>query len=388
MFLWYNHSYNVSYKTGLKGKFIMPSAFNYFYIETELFCIDYPAELAASVKEKEKAGDMSFSFVYEILHNKKSIYKSTQTTERSHKYEITKPGTYVVRIWVYSDSTSLDYIQKTIHCYSKHQKDCYEAFLRNAHSLKTAANPPGLHLLESPNQLIAIISAYSDTIESLIPCVKQLGLLINILQDDPLTNKTIAVISQTEGNNIWFSGKAIYNNRLIIGQEDIDDTINTNELRQSIGNHTELYKDRNNYVFSNDYYGLYRIFYYKNTDVAVISNSYHLIILVLKNAKVKLSFDTTLASIPLLSREGLFMQQKFCHNMDIVGIKMLPIDSRISITVDGIINIFKKEWGMVLDGEIQNKSYEELMSDIKYTPESGHNEVGVTPKIGQMKIAV
>ena len=44
-----------------------------------------------------------------------------------------------------------------------------------------------------------------------------------------------------------------------------------------------------------------------------------------------------------------------------------------------------------IDGEIDKNGWEYLFrikQGIKYTPESGHDEVGVTPKIGQLKMAV
>ncbi len=340
----------------------METTFNFISLQINLDTSKSPFELAVSVKVKDQAySNYNFSFRYEIRNNKKTLYKSNLTEDRIFQYSLPHTGSYVVRVWGFLDGKEINYTQKTIFAYDHEDEANYERFLQGVSEATFSRNEPELYLHQMPYQIMAVVVSDEPTMRGISEIAKHYNLKFRAYNKKLFKKNYTAVISQTDGvDQVLFSGKALSPDGLIIGEPDITPHIDISELSQSTGNFTIIYKQKGGIVFSNDTYGLSRIFYFISDKITVVSNSYHLLLKLLVFSGEKLELDSILAAVPLLSKEGLFLQQKFSHDMDVIGVRLLPIDSYISIS-DDQIRIVKKKWKMILDEEIPSKNYDQLM---------------------------
>ncbi|MCL2400831.1 MAG: DUF6270 domain-containing protein, partial [Defluviitaleaceae bacterium] len=130
------------------------------------------------------------------------------------------------------------------------------------------------------------------------------------------------------GKVFAFSGITKNNGKLIFGDEDIIDAIDnyTNE----IGEYTLIIENENHVDIINDYFGISKTFYYNKNKLAIMSNRYHLLLLLLKNLNItlKLKFDQCAFYLTL---DKVYSQQAFFRDLPIKDTYILPIDQSIRI---------------------------------------------------------
>lgn len=305
--------------------------------------------------------ESDLSFKYEVIHNKKVIFKTNRTKDMHFEFRLPHSGAFVVRVWGFQNGKDINYIQKTVFAYGKEQKEEYKRFLKQTSAALFTRNELPLYLYDSPNQIMAVIATDEIFMKKIQSESEQLSLRFSLYGDSLSNKRKIATVSQTGGSNeVLFSGKAIYKDKLIIGEADVTTKVVAEKLAQCTGDFTIIYKQGKKIIYANDIYGLNKIFYYKNEKILIASNSYHLLLKLLVSVEEKLEIDCALAAIPLISKDGLFMQQKFSHNMDIMGVHLVPIDSYLEIDSNSI-NVIAKSWKLALDGNVPLKSYDELM---------------------------
>ncbi len=161
-------------------------------------------------------------------------------------------------------------------------------------------------------------------------------------------------------NILHFSGTALCESRLVFGSEDILPNQDTTKISTSVGNFAIIYSEGKKLKISTDYFGFGKIYYYKTAEDFVASNSYHLLILALKNIGYKLEIDIN-SAISKLNFVGLQpFYQNFSRKMDIKGIECLPID-KLFILSETEVSIENKEISEVLQRE-DEPSEEEYLS--------------------------
>ena len=145
-----------------------------------------------------------------------------------------------------------------------------------------------------------------------------------LLSSRPLLNK--------DGKQFIFSGTSRYRDKLIVGDEDIDETdgFDPQLLKNQIGEFfTVLFDGKKIEVFS-DYLGMLKLFYFKRDDIFIISNQYHLILLLLKKLGFKLSINKQ-AAMANFCNVRFYLAQSFCSQKEIEEIFILAPYQYISI---------------------------------------------------------
>lgn len=141
-----------------------------------------------------------------------------------------------------------------------------------------------------------------------------------------------------EENKIIFSGIAKGKDRLIVGQKDILNKNNIDEIIDSVGTFTAYYGNQKQIKFISDYYSMGRFFLFQNDDFFIISNRYHLLLLIIKDLKISMEIDweQVIASLCLTPGCTPMLSQHFNRHMVVKNCIRLPIDKMIVIDNQGV----------------------------------------------------
>jgi hypothetical protein len=152
-------------------------------------------------------------------------------------------------------------------------------------------------------------------------------------------NKKIKIFHQPKTekcHDLFFSGSAFYQDRLIFGQEEARCVDNILDLLDSNGDFFSVFQNENQTILTNDYFGVQKIFYFQNNEIFLASNRVHLLLLGMAIAKVDFEMDPAMVRATLASGYIQPFQQIFSHDLMVKGVKLLPIDKRVVITKDFI----------------------------------------------------
>lgn len=173
-------------------------------------------------------------------------------------------------------------------------------------------------------------------------------------------SKNLEILSDKELNKkgVIFSGLMNYENTLILGEEDLKEDIKKRFNTDNIGYFTYLKRNNNDIEIGNDYLGNGKIFYYKNEESLVISNNYHLLLLILKDLNFDLKLDLDILS-SIICFEDEISLQLFSRQREIVGTYLLPIDEKIIVNSKNYV--FKKKEIYKIIGKSKFSSFRERL---------------------------
>lgn len=169
-------------------------------------------------------------------------------------------------------------------------------------------------------------------------------------------------------NNYAFSGTAFTKDMFIFGEEDIK---SVDSLEEVCGDYTLLTIIDNTIVFTNDFFGIQKIYYYNSKDVYIFSNRLHLIFKILKEINLNLKPNYNLISALLASGESQPFSQIFTNKLFFENLYILNVDKKIVIK-DGVVSFVSKEIGNILLNRTQlsEKEYQNRLKkgadDIKH----------------------
>lgn len=290
-----------------------------------------------------------------IIHDKKVIEDFAFGNYRLLNVKLCGEGMYLVRVYVSYEGKTLDYTQKSIRYYSEETKHRFNEYIRNIDPKVLHKDMIPLYCPKYPYQNMAVICSKDDF--SSWGGVKELirDYHFNLNEISSSSKSRFTIITQDksvfEYNPFFFSGKVKYDGQIIIGQNEIKDNSEIDSLLSGIGLFTAIYANKNKIIFTNDFFGLYRIYYFMSNDLSVISNNYHMLLLLLKRLNICCQFNVDETLPLLLASERGLLEQRFTHDMDVVGIKQLPIDKYIEIDKFGI-SIKKKSLSEILNATI------------------------------------
>jgi len=164
-----------------------------------------------------------------------------------------------------------------------------------------------------------------------------------------------------DGSVYLFSGIARWKEKLVFGNDDIKKyNIPVRDLNECLGTFELLIFGGNKLEISTDYFGMCQLFYYKKDDKnAVISTSYHLLLMILKLIGCNLSLNSKRTAAGMFSFHP-FSQQCFTEEMDVNVCFMLPAYKRLN-------NLIGKSGFLSENTSLYNEIYEpEEYSEEKY----------------------
>ena len=163
-----------------------------------------------------------------------------------------------------------------------------------------------------------------------------------------------------------FSGNAFFDGEFIFGTNDIRIDMDIKSFRENMGEFELLIIDKDKIELGNDFFGMGKWFYYRKNGVFAAATSYHLLLLLLKEARESLSVNVKFAT----ANAGIFSwdtEQLFSEECEISGVFLLPPDKKILIKINGDIEFHNTRFFQEANfpEEYDEGRYEQLLYNAK-----------------------
>ena len=311
-------------------------------------------------------------YCFSILKDGIRIEQTNWTNERTYNYELDESGIY--QVYGYIRRNAHNYLKKSFPISFHNQNDIkkYSNFLTENPEGNILNNRLEYKKSEYPNQDFCLVSSkgnknFNDKLTSFASEYKfnyfEMGKIQNwdniVLADEVFTN---------ENKKYIFSGVSMVNENYISGYDKAL-YIYSDQIYGNLGMFSliEIIKDHGIRV-SNDFFNFAPLFYFKNENINIISNRYHLLLLVMKalGFKGELDQDKVIVNI---TNDSVVMHQSISHDMDIIGCKQLK-SSYDFVLNDRDWELVKNEYGNILNYQYgatdkeQNDLIEKICEDI------------------------
>jgi hypothetical protein len=283
-------------------------------------------------RKKESVNFKAKLFIIKVMYNGKSEIITSR--KKSTQVKLSDFGRY--SFFIGTSNIKLGYIRKCLWYYSDTQKNDYSNFINQKNKSNTERLP--LAQLRYPYQNLAVIIPKNKDQNSEKKC-KELESSENMKLYNVDSLYILSQIEPLKMNDctLFFSGKTKYDNKFILGQNDIKKDFDSSILLNDIGYFSAIRIKNKNLEITNDYFGVCPLYYYNGNEISVISSSYHLLVLSLKKFGITLELDTSHVIPYFVSGERQQFEQLSSEYTFIKGIKKLPIHSKVNADKSGII---------------------------------------------------
>lgn len=289
-------------------------------------------KLIATIDYNNKNYQDIYSFY--LIRDGKVVDRTGWIKVNTFSWILDNSGVYVV----YGYIKRFDYkiIRKSIPC-SYHTDDLNSAFIKflqtNDDKKFFNKNLP-FYNAENPFCDILVISTKKNiNYHKFIKHVKLIDSIdINNWHTLIFSNRSYTILGNKK---ILLSGIGIFKDIICEGMENLPHTLTLSELFDQKGSYSAILWDNEQLVIGTDLYAGKRWFYYKDDDLLVITNSYHLILLTLKYIGIILDLDDKKAALTLCSVRFQMLAQNFCRKMDIQNVYQMTSDVRLELNNRG-----------------------------------------------------
>ncbi|MDE7363233.1 MAG: hypothetical protein K2N38_15025 [Oscillospiraceae bacterium] len=305
------------------------------YLKTDFTLKDNVLEF--EIKEIFEASEQ-LSWTAAVAYRNKPVQRWECSREKSYSCRLEGSGTYNIVVTAVKDGMEYISMRKAFQYYDPATIRLYDDFIGSIEKSKLEKDVPPLYCPTAGFQNIALICAHNETqktlLESSADSLKNISgeLQLSELWDKDTGKAAVLAQSKADKGRLFFSGKTKYDSKLVIGQDDLPDKIDYEKFLDEIGTWTAVLRYGDKIIFTNDFYGMYKIFYYNVDGLTVASNNYHLLLLILKqmNIKLTLNVEECLPNLILMAHSSLD-HQRMTDKMDVDNIIALPIDKYIKI---------------------------------------------------------
>ena len=324
------------------------------------------------VEGGHKPGDL---FLFYLIKNANVICKTDWVKENTFSFVLQESGTYFIQGYLKRNGKkelmrSLPHEYISISDYNEYQK-----FLESK-PLETSLNTPLKYdKLQRPNQDWILVSSTD------IKKIKKTDLIVDEVALKPYEIQSIGKwhnilyadkVKSGQDFLFCFSGSTMINKMIVHGYDKIYN-IKGSELdienENGIGIFSYVIAKKEYIKIHNDFFNFQPVFCYKDKDIYIFTNRYHLLLIALKNIGHIGVIDTNKAILSLSNYNVVFMQN-ISKKMDIIGCQQ--VDNRYQIVLN------EKGWQFILDeyGKIVTEPYSNLSDqEIQNAFNHGKNEI-------------
>ncbi len=313
-----------------------------------------------------------------IVYNSKTLIETGFGNTYNLSYPLKEDGMYLLFYQVKINGELRYHARDSFWYYSKAAKDKFDSYYTSYTEFDD--KQPELSELKYPYQNLAMIMSSTDSttnIESIkIDNICSSAKVYFLAKSEKYVCYALATNPplKKEKQSLFFSGKTKTKDRLIIGQDDIKETDDIISLLDEIGYWSAIYKDNGQIKIENDYFGMYSLYVFNENNLKIVSNSFHMLVLILKELDKKLELDIE-TIIPYFSMgQRMLFAQLASEKTFIKGIKKLSIDKGIRV-IDGKLEEFNKPIFEVLNSRevyslsgyqtLKKKAEEEIIDNIE-----------------------
>lgn len=288
------------------------------------------------------------------------IYKKVvkDNLENNYEFILKEDGLYFVKVYVKKEEQMENKNSIVVSYFKEETKIQFEKFLNNNNKNFEKIN---LYKANKPFEEFAFIMTNKK--------IKTMDILRNIpirfslkkYNAKDRKNKIIISSNGIKNSPLIFSGYGKFNNDFIVGKNNANDK-NIDELYEGIGNFTFLNIQNNKITIGKDYFSLGKIFYYMDNEYTIIANEYHLLLILMSSLNIKMELDEKVVISNLAFFKGLLYEQHLSREMDVKGIKQLPIEKYILIENDEL-KLMDTSMANMLNTKFDINSYEQLLKE-------------------------
>lgn len=289
------------------------------------------------------------------------IYKKVVKDNMENNYEFTieEDGLYFVKVFVKKEEQMENKNSIVLAYFKEETKKQFESFLHNDNQEYKKID---LYKVNKPFEEFAFIM--TDKKIDTIDLLKNLPtrFFIKEYSKKEQKNKLIISTNRIKNNSLIFSGYGKFDNNFVVGNKEANKNKNLSEVYEGIGNFTFLNKVNDKVVIGKDFFSLGRIFYYTDSKYTIISNEYHLLLILMKELNIEMNLDEEIVISNLAFSKGLLYEQHLSRKMDIKGVEQLAIEKYILIENDEI-KLMDTSMVRLLASEFEITSYEQLLKE-------------------------
>lgn len=282
--------------------------------------------------DKAEDGDEYCYYLYDI--NNSLVEKSKWIQDACYKFSVKEEGAYFVKIFRKRNNNQDIISTKYVDYYNKSTKLEFEKYCNEKmkYSLTNNLKPDFLYKMKYPYKDFAAIVS-KDNRKVSCKFLSTYGFKKKVFEMSSYWVEILSDKIDIEDNGIIFSGLAKCRKVLVNGEDDLG--INTEVNEDTIGNFTYLKKEEGRIEIGSDYFGTGKIYYYMKNEVTVVTNNYHLLLLILRDIGEMIQPNKELI-LALLCKSGQAFQQSISREREMQDVYMLPADKKLEIRKKGI----------------------------------------------------
>lgn len=294
---------------------------------------------------REQRKDLTYAFY--LLKDEEIIWRSKYSTDDRLFCKLELDGTYKVKAFVRASTWKKSFVSapvpykvppKKAKCRNENAQSSYKEFVSESNG-----TIPGLPFtkLESPHQDYAILrfseSVYprneAQTVD-LDRKINEFSSSVDLQYSNwnESSGQRIHVISGEKLSQdvpYLVSGMTRTESAFIFGQHDLTPSTLDAAVDQ-VGDCSIVRFDEDGFRVTTDYFGIGQVYYYAENGVICVSNRYHLLLLSLKAANIRLKINQNKAAGNLSALSQPFIQN-FTREMDVADCFVLPAGKYMEI---------------------------------------------------------
>lgn len=289
-------------------------------------------QLTAMIHYNNKCCEDKYSFY--LIKDGKVIDRTGWIIENKFNWTLNNSGIYVVFGFIMKSDYKV--IRKSVPC-SYHTNDLnseFGQFLSSTDDKKFFNKKVPFYNAKAPFCDILVISSKGN--KDYYKSVQHVKLVDSIDINDWHTHIfSNHSYSMLRDKKFLLSGIGVFENLICEGMENLPNQLTFSDIFDQKGSYTAILWDNEHLIVGTDLFAGKRWFYYKDNDLLVITNSYHLLLLTLKYIGIYLDLDDKKAALTLCSVRFQMLAQNFCRKMDIQKLYQMTADTRLELNNNG-----------------------------------------------------
>lgn len=255
---------------------------------------------------------------------------------------VEESGVYMVQAYLKRGDFLVSRKSAPVSCHTQAEREAFDRFLSEANEVDISAPLP-FYAAKPPFCDVCLVTR-TDGRQGELKVLPQVARLQGKAgQTSIYSNGRPAALS--DGSSLLLSGSVVIDNKLYVGMEELPRELTGAALADQTGQYTCAVWRGEELRLSTDFFCFKHWYYYQDESGFVASNSYHLMLLALRELGLPLSLDTQKACVTLAGNVHT-LSQNFTRHMDVAGVFQLAPEQRLVLR-DGAWSVERSYLGEI-----------------------------------------
>lgn len=317
------------------------------------------------VKTNSMAEQVQYMF---SLYKDKVLYeKGFWASENNKDWTLHENGIYFVQVSVRNAAGSSTKHSKTFTFFDQTFKQEYQQFLDKVIIPSEMDHPLEYFKAEYPYNDFGLVTIKNDvklenSIEKLQNFIKttmeqEVSILPNLGEYQSYLISDIKPLEKNE-KQIILSGDCIINDHFLCGTSDAKYIDVFEQLCETTGQFSAVVIGKEDITVTTDFFNISRVYYYEDANYFIITNRYHMLVLLCRYLGIVLKLDYKQVGSLLSSGDIGYGRQNFTYDMNIIGLKEVRSGFYWKLTKNG--------WQQFQNGLYEICNTKEIYHEKKY----------------------